>query len=126
MDIKYILFANSLFNKTSPSVISNYDSAIFFIGTSKADLAYEIMERMMERGFLVNLSIFPAVSQNHSGIRFIITVLQTYEQIESMIATLNEEFMAALQRNNFSIEQINDAFRVVAGFDRRSTGTFLN
>ncbi len=101
-------------------------SAIFFVGTSKSDLAYEIMERMMERGFLVNLSIFPAVSKNHSGIRFTITVLQTYKQIESMVATLNEVFMAALQRNNFSLEQINDAFRIVAGLDSRSTGTFLN
>ena len=43
-----------------------------------------------------------------------------------MVATLNEEFMAALQRNNFWIEQINNAFRVVAGLDSRSTGTFLN
>ena len=65
-----IRYANMLFGKTSLPVISNYDSAIFFIGTSKADLAYEIMERMMRRGFLVNLSVFPAVSQNHSGIRF--------------------------------------------------------
>jgi len=123
---KRIQYANSLFSQTSLPVISNYDSAIFFVGTSKSDLAYEIMERMMKRGFLVNLGVFPAVSKNHSGIRFTITVLQTYEQIESMIATLNEEFMAALQENDFSIEQINSAFRVVAGLDRRSTGTFLN
>lgn len=122
---KRIQFANSLFNQTSLPVISNYDSAIFFVGTSKSDLAYEIMERMMKRGFLLNLGVFPAVSKNHSGIRFTITVLQTFEQIENMIAALDEEFRAALQQNNYSFEQINKAFTQVAGLDRRSIGTFM-
>ncbi|WP_460686905.1 aminotransferase class I/II-fold pyridoxal phosphate-dependent enzyme [Niabella aquatica] len=120
-----IQYANSLFSQTSLPVISNYDSAIFFIGTSKEELAYEIMERMMKRGFLVNLGVFPAVSKNHSGIRFTITVLQTFEQIENMITALDEEFREALQQHNYSFDQINKAFTQVAGLDKRSIGTFL-
>ncbi|MBZ4187642.1 aminotransferase class I/II-fold pyridoxal phosphate-dependent enzyme [Niabella beijingensis] len=121
-----IQYANSLFRQTSLPVISNFDSGIFFIGTSRAELAYEIMARMMKRGFLLNIGVFPAVSKNHSGIRFTITVLQTFEQIKSLVSTLNEEFMIALKQNKFSLEQINNAFRVVASLDNRPAGIFLS
>ncbi len=124
--VKRIQYANFLFKKTCLPVISNYDSAIFFVGTSKANLAYEIMGRMMKRGFLVNLGVFPAVSKNHSGIRFTVTTVQTFEQIENMIAALEEEFNASLKHNDYSVEQINNAFRSVAIMDNRTTGLFLD
>jgi len=111
--MKRIEYACSLFKKTSLPLISNCDSPIFFVGTSKADLAYELLGRMMKRGFLVNLAVFPAVSKNNSGIRFTITVLQTYEQIEKMVTALNEEYLAALKENGYSLDQITNAFKSV-------------
>ena len=80
----------------------------------------------MERGFFSKPEYFSCSIKKSFRHSVLITVLQTYKQIESMVATVNEVFMAALQRNNFSLEQINDAFRIVAGLDSRSTGTFLN
>ncbi len=114
--MKRIEYACSLFKKTSLPLISNCDSPIFFVGTSKADLAYELLGRMMKRGFLVNLAVFPAVSKNNSGIRFTITVLQTFEQIEKMVAALNEEYVAAIKENGYSLDQIKNAFRSIKQF----------
>ncbi|WP_447641978.1 MULTISPECIES: aminotransferase class I/II-fold pyridoxal phosphate-dependent enzyme [Chitinophagaceae] len=121
-----IKYANELFSKTALPVISNYDSAIFFIGTSSSDLAYDIMGRMMKKGFLVNLGVFPAVSNKNSGIRFTMTILQSYEQIADMVSTLNTEFFEAMEQHRLSVEQIEDAFRVVARLEDRTIGTFLN
>jgi len=106
----------SLFKKTFLPLISNCDSPIFFVGTAKADLAYKLLERMMKRGFLVNLAVFPAVSKNNSGIRFTVTVLQTFEQIEKMVSALNEEYLAALKENGYSLDQINSAFKSIKQF----------
>lgn len=123
MRVKY---ADSLFKKTALPLISNFDSGIFFVGTSKAELAYIIMERMMQRGFLLNIGVFPAVSKNHSGIRFTITVLQTYEQIEKMVTALNEVFIEVLNERDYSVEQIYNAFKVVARLQERESGEFVS
>ncbi|MFU1858135.1 aminotransferase class I/II-fold pyridoxal phosphate-dependent enzyme [Sphingobacterium sp. NGMCC 1.201703] len=121
-----IKYANSLFKETSLPLISNFDSGIFFVGTSRAELAYIIMEKMIKRGFLLNIGVFPAVSQNHSGIRFTITVLQSYDQIEQMVKTLNDVFFETLEEHNYSVDQIYRAFKVVARLDDRPAGEFLS
>ena len=110
--LQRIRFANSLFEKTFLPLVPNYDSAIFFVGTSRQDIAYNIMKRMLERGFLVNIGVFPAVTQKNSGIRFTITILQSYEEIEKMITVLNEEFWAALESTSVALEQISKAFKI--------------
>ncbi|MGC4233512.1 MAG: aminotransferase class I/II-fold pyridoxal phosphate-dependent enzyme [Niabella sp.] len=117
-----IQYANSLFRKTDLPLVSNSEGAIFFVGTSKPELAYDIMERMMKRGFLLNIGVFPAVSQKNSGIRFTITTLQTYEQIKNMIEALEEEFIASLKNNNYSLEQINDAFKTINTSNSKPNG----
>lgn len=112
-----IQYANSLFRKTSLPLVSHSDGGIFFVGTSNPDLAYDIMERMIKRGFLLNIGVFPAVSQKNSGIRFTITNLQSYEQIKNMISALEEEFTNALQFHTYSIDKIKSAFKAVTGFN---------
>ncbi|WP_286850631.1 MULTISPECIES: aminotransferase class I/II-fold pyridoxal phosphate-dependent enzyme [Sphingobacterium] len=124
--VNRIKYASSLFKETSLPVISNFDSGIFFVGTSRGELAYIIMEKMMKRGFLLNIGVFPAVSKNHSGIRFTMTVLQSYDQIKNMIMTLNEVFLETLDEHQYSVEQIYSAFKVVARLEDRPIGEFLS
>ncbi|MDR2274550.1 MAG: aminotransferase class I/II-fold pyridoxal phosphate-dependent enzyme [Sphingobacterium sp.] len=124
--VNRIKYASSLFKKTSLPLISNFDSGIFFVGTSRAELAYIIMEKMIKRGFLLNIGVFPAVSKNHSGIRFTITVLQSYDQIANMITTLNEVFFETLREHTYTVDQIYNAFKVVALLEERPAGEFSN
>lgn len=121
-----IKYASALFKETSLPLISNFDSGIFFVGTSRAELAYTIMERMIKRGFLLNIGVFPAVSKNHSGIRFTITTLQSYDQIQNMVKTLNEVFFETLAEHQYSVDQIYNAFKVVARLDDRAVGEFID
>jgi len=121
-----IKYANSLFKETALPLISNFDSGIFFVGTSRAELAYIIMEKMIKRGFLLNIGVFPAVSKNHSGIRFTITVLQSYDQIARMVKTLNEVFFETLEEHQYSVDQIYSAFKVVARLEDRPAGEFAS
>lgn len=76
-----IRFANIMLKKYSLPVVSESDAAVFFIGVSTPGLGYNLVRRMMNRGYYVNLGIFPAVPIKNTGIRFTITRLHTFTQI---------------------------------------------
>jgi 7-keto-8-aminopelargonate synthetase-like enzyme len=106
-----IQFTKDLLLNYGLPLISESGAAIFFVGVSVPKLGYRIVKKMLDRGFLVNLGIFPAVPIKNTGIRFTITALHTYKQINDMAAALKEEFEKALIEENISIEQIFKAFK---------------
>ncbi len=106
-----IQFTKDLLLNYGLPLISESGAAIFFVGVSIPKLGYRIVRKMLERGFLVNLGIFPAVPIKNTGIRFTITALHTYKQISSMVTTLKEEFEKALIEENINITQIYKAFK---------------
>ncbi len=71
-----------------------------------------MVRRMLEAGYYVNLGIFPAVPMKNTGIRFTITRLHTFSQIEAMIRTMSEEFPKALNEEGVTYEEIYKAFKL--------------
>jgi 7-keto-8-aminopelargonate synthetase-like enzyme len=107
-----ILFANLMLKKYQLPLISASEAAIFFVGVSLPKLGYNLVKRMLNRGYYVNLGIFPAVPMRNTGIRFTITRLHSFAQIESMISTLANEFPKALAEEEMTMEQIYRAFKM--------------
>lgn len=107
-----IRFANLMLKKFHLPVISESDAAVFFIGVSTPGMGYNLVKRMLNRGYYVNLGIFPAVPIKNTGIRFTITRLHTFTQIEQMISALAEEFMLAVTDENITVQQIYNAFKL--------------
>lgn len=107
-----IRFANLMLKKYHLPVISESDAAVFFIGVSTPGLGYNLVKRLLNRGFYVNLGIFPAVPIKNTGIRFTITRLHTFTQIEQMIQAMAEEFPKAMKEEGITLEQIYRAFRL--------------
>lgn len=107
-----IRFANLMLKKYQLPVISESDAAVFFIGVSTPGLGYNLVRRMLNRGFYVNLGIFPAVPIKNTGIRFTITRLHTFTQIQDMIQAMAEEFPRALKEEGLTLEQVYRAFRL--------------
>ena len=54
------------------------------------------------------------------------TTLQSYDQIERMIKTLNEVFFETLEEHQYSVDQIYSAFKVVARLEDRAAGEFIS
>jgi 7-keto-8-aminopelargonate synthetase-like enzyme len=106
-----IQFTKDLLLNYGLPLISESGAAIFFVGVSVPKLGYRIVKKLLDRGFLVNLGIFPAVPIKNTGIRFTITALHTYKQINDMATALKEEFEKALLDENISLEQIYKAFK---------------
>jgi 7-keto-8-aminopelargonate synthetase-like enzyme len=107
-----IRYCHLMLKKYELPDVSEEKSPIFFVGVSLPKIANTILRRMLKRGYLLNLGTFPAVPIKNTGIRFTITRLHTFEQIESMISSLKQEFTKALQEEDFSIEKIYSAFKI--------------
>jgi 7-keto-8-aminopelargonate synthetase-like enzyme len=107
-----IRFANLMLKKYQLPVIAPSDAAVFFVGVSLPKLGYNMVKRMLNEGYYVNLGIFPAVPMKNTGIRFTITRLHTFAQIENMIATIAKELPVAMQEETITLKDIYKAFKM--------------
>lgn len=88
------------------------DSPIFFIGVGKPTVGYSMIRRLMDKGFYVNLSVFPSVSYNRTGLRMPITVHNTLEDVERLVKTIADELPKALVEQEYSMKSIFNAFKL--------------
>jgi 7-keto-8-aminopelargonate synthetase-like enzyme len=107
-----IRFAQLMIKKYGLPLVSSAGAAVFFIGVSLPKMGYNMVKRMLNAGYYLNLGIFPAVPIKNTGIRFTITRLHTFTQIEQMIATMAAEFPKALAEEGLTMQQIYKAFKI--------------
>lgn len=105
-------YARLLLEKTSLPVVSGSDASVFFVGAGLPKVGYNLIKRMMNTGFYLNLGIFPAVPMKQTGVRFTITRLHKFAQIDAMINTLAEQLPSALKEENSSITEVYKAFKL--------------
>ncbi len=115
-----IEYAHSLLRKLDLPVVSQSGAAILFVGVSLPKLGHNLVRRMLDAGYYVNLGIFPTVPIKQTGIRFTITRLHSFTDIHDMIHCLAHEFKAALQEEGISLQHIQKAFHRVSNFSNIS------
>lgn len=94
-----------------PNLAADF-SPIFFIGVGLPKIAYSLVNKLMADGFFLNIGIFPAVPIKNTGVRFTITRLHTFEQIENMVKSMAKHFPVVLKEESFSMDQICSAFKI--------------
>ncbi len=107
-----IKFANLMIKKAGLPLIKDLNSPVFFVGVSLPKIGYQLIKKMMDDGYYTNLGAFPAVPMKNTGVRFTITRLQTFEQIEGMVESMSYHFDKVLEEQNFSREQIFKTFKL--------------
>ena len=107
-----IKYTDLLLKKYGLPNLAESDSAIFFVAVGLPKVGYNLINRLMLEGYYLNLGIFPAVPIKNTGVRFTITRLHTFEQIEAMIKSMAFHFNEALIEEDYSIELINKAFKI--------------
>ena len=83
-----IAFVGQLLNRYRLPVMDFDPTPIWFVRLGRHDQAVDMARRLMDDGFYVNPSAFPAVPRGYGGIRFTHTLHQTKEQIESLVAAI--------------------------------------
>lgn len=107
-----IKFTNLMLKKYKLPVIAANNEAVFFIGVHLPKVGYNMVRRMLDAGYYVNLGIFPAVPMKNTGIRFTITRLHTFSQIEKMIRTMSVELEKAMAEEGVTYADIYHAFKI--------------
>jgi 7-keto-8-aminopelargonate synthetase-like enzyme/predicted N-acyltransferase len=114
-----IKFAKLLITKHGLPLISESNSPVFFIGVSLPKIGYSLVQKMLHAGYYVNLGIFPAVPMKNTGVRFTITRLHTFKQIEEMISAFAFYFNKVLLEENVDITDIYRAFKLLPPLQKK-------
>lgn len=107
-----IRFFNATAKMYDLPLIAECTSPINFIGVGKPSVGYSMVKRLMNLGYFVNLSVYPSVSYNHTGIRIPINLHHTKEDIENVIKTIADQLPLALTDAGSSIKEIHKAFKL--------------
>ncbi len=109
-----VQFFNMTSKKLGLPLISESVSPIGFIGVGKPDTGYNMVRRMMNMGYYFNLSVFPSVAYNNTGLRIPINRLNTFEDIENLLKEISVQLPMALEDSQSSMSEIIKHFKLVA------------
>jgi len=93
-------------------LIGESNSPIFFIGVGKPGVGYNMVTRIMNKGFYINISVFPSVPYKNTGLRIPLTVNHTFEDIYNLLSIISDQLPFALKDNDSSLNEINKAFKI--------------
>lgn len=108
-----ILYTNLMLKKYGMPLVAENESPIFFVGVSLPKMGYNLIRRLLNEGFYTNLGVFPTVPIKNTGVRFTITRLHTFAQIESLVAAMAHHYPLALEEESFTMEKVYRAFKMV-------------
>lgn len=95
-------------------LISESTSPIMFIGVGKPETGYNLVRRLMNAGYYINISVFPSVAYNNTGLRIPINDRLTIADIDGILNVIAEELPLALADSNASMNDIYKSFKLVA------------
>ena len=101
-----IKFCRSILDREGIPEISQNDSPVFFIPCSLPDIAFNLSRLMLENGFYVTATMFPAVGSSHAGIRFCINVNLTIELIGNMVQLLKKLYYKVIADFGYTEELV--------------------
>ncbi len=95
-------------------LISGDISPVKFVCLGKPVTGYNLVRRLMNAGYYVNLSVFPSVSYNNTGIRVPLTLHMTKEDIDGLLNEIAVQLPQALQDAGSSMKEIHRFFKLQA------------
>ncbi len=107
-----IKFTALMLQKHGLPVVHETESPVFFVGVSLPKIGNSVIQKMVKDGYYLNLGVYPAVPLKNTGIRFTITKLHTFQQIEEMVTRLAHNFNQTLFEENLTVNKIYQAFRM--------------
>lgn len=111
-----VKFCSEELSKRNLPDMSDAETPIFFIGVGLPKVGYNVIGRLQNDGFHVNLAIFPAVSENCTGVRFSVNVYNTKEEIVRLVDAIDYHLYEALAEEGRSVKDIERNFKRVRTF----------
>eukprot|EP00040_Diaphanoeca_grandis_P036803 m.236581 g.236581 ORF g.236581 m.236581 type:complete len:1060 (-) comp33688_c0_seq1:355-3534(-) len=93
-------------------LVSRDPIPIRFIGCGTPDIAEDLVKRLVEAGFLVNMAAFPAVPMGKAGVRFTLTNHQTLDDIARLVQCISQNLEEVLFNHGWTMEQVFELFGI--------------
>ncbi len=108
-----IAYCNRLLEVQELPVISNPDTPIYFIGMGHPRVGYNMVKRIIDDGFYLNIGLFPAVPVKNTGVRFTLTRHQKLKDIKELINCIAYHFPKALREEGIEEDNVLRAFKLL-------------
>jgi 7-keto-8-aminopelargonate synthetase-like enzyme len=89
--LERIRLTNTLAAGLGIELASVDDTPIFFVRCGQLERCFELVRALRSRGFFTCPGMFPAVSRDHSGVRFTVSLHNSHSDIVLLINTIAEE-----------------------------------
>ena len=87
-------------------MINKDRTPIAFIAAGNPEMVTMICHKMLQRGYHITPGVYPATSYNNGGVRIVLSLYQSKENIDSMLEILKEEYENMLIKYDTSVEKI--------------------
>jgi len=105
-------YCNKLLKETNLPLVEYNTCPVFFVGVGVPTTGYNLVKRMMDDGFFVNLGAFPAVPIKNTGVRFTISRHNQLDDIKQLVDALKYHYPLALQDEGKTQNQVLKAFNL--------------
>ncbi|MEP7264193.1 MAG: aminotransferase class I/II-fold pyridoxal phosphate-dependent enzyme [Bacteroidota bacterium] len=107
-----IRFFNQAAKMYELPLIKEAASPVMFIGMGKPQIGYNMVRRLMNAGFYVNLSVFPSVAYSNTGLRIPITLNHSNEDIENLLKTIALNLPSAMKESGQTMKDLQRYFKL--------------
>lgn len=107
-----INYCNELISKTDLTIMSEPLAPIFFVGMGQPKVGFNMVKRLQNDGFFVNLAIFPAVSVRSTGVRFTISRQVQKNEIKEFVDALVYHYPKVLAEEGKTTDDVKKAFKI--------------
>jgi 7-keto-8-aminopelargonate synthetase-like enzyme len=104
--IERIVFARTKAEELQLPIIHGFETPIIYLATGKPNMTSNIARSMLRRGFHVTGGVYPAVPFNNSGIRLVISMHQSMQDISNLFEVLKEEYEKELDNEGVDLSKL--------------------
>lgn len=106
-----INYCAQLLSQTELPILSHTSTPIGFLAIGQPKVGYNMVKRLLNDGFFVNLALFPAVPAKNTGVRFSISRNVNKEEIKQFVDALAYHYPKALIDEGKTIDDVHKAFK---------------
>ncbi len=104
-------YCSQLLSKTDLIIMSDPLTPIGFVGMGQPKVGYNMVKRLLNDGFFVNLALFPAVSLRNTGVRFSVNRHVEKVEIKQFVDALVYHYPKALEEEGKTIDDVRKVFK---------------
>ena len=106
-----VTLCNRLLREHDLPLLSVNEGPICFIRLGKVEAAMTVAERLIEEGYFINISHYPAVPTKRAGLRLTLTALHSPEDVRGVVDALARHVPCALAEHGVSREELDELYR---------------